>query len=311
MRRLRVGIVGIGKIARDQHIPVLRASGQFDLVAAASRNARLDGVANYADIAAMLAAQPELDCVAICTPPQAHFAAAVLALDAGKDVLLEKPPAATTREIALLAERAGRAGLTLFQSWHSRFAAGVSPAREWLRTRRLKSARIVWKEDVRVWHPGQQWIWEAGGFGVFDPGINALSMLTGILPQEVLVTGARLRFPENRQAPIAVDLQMRTDDGVAIGAEFDFRHTGVQTWDIDLLSDRGTLRLSMGGSQLSIDGVAQQPDDCRAEYERLYERFAQLCASNQSEVDWRPMQLVADAFLVGEREIVEPFFDQP
>jgi D-galactose 1-dehydrogenase/L-arabinose 1- dehydrogenase len=308
MRRLRVGIVGIGKIARDQHIPVLRASGQFELIAAASRNARLDEVANYADIAAMLAAHPELDCVAICTPPQAHFAAAVLALDAGKDVLLEKPPAATTREIALLAERAGRAGLTLFQSWHSRFAAGVSPASEWLRTRRLKSARIVWKEDVRVWHPGQQWIWEAGGFGVFDPGINALSMLTGILPQEVLVTGARLRFPENRQAPIAVDLQMRTDDGVVIGAEFDFRQTGVQTWDIDLLTDRGTLRLSMGGSQLSIDGVAQEPDDRRGEYERLYERFAQLCATNRSEVDWRPMQLVADAFLVGEREIVEPFF---
>jgi len=311
MRRLRVGIVGIGKIARDQHIPVLRASGQFELIAAASRNARIDGLANYADIAAMLAAHPDLDCVAICTPPQAHFAAAVLALDAGKDVLLEKPPAATTREIALLAERAGRAGRTLFQSWHSRFAAGVAPARDWLRTRRLKSARIVWKEDVRVWHPGQQWIWEAGGFGVFDPGINALSMLTEILQQEVLVTGARLRFPENRQAPIAVDLQMRTDDGVAIGAEFDFRHTGVQTWDIDLLTDRGTLRLSMGGSQLSIDGVAQQADDSRSEYERLYERFAQLCTTNQSEVDWRPMQLVADAFLVGEREIVEPFFDQP
>jgi hypothetical protein len=41
---------------------------------------------------------------------------------------------------------------------------------------------IVWHEDVRKWHPGQQWIWEPGGFGVFDPGINALSIATRIFP---------------------------------------------------------------------------------------------------------------------------------
>ncbi len=309
MRRLRVGLVGIGKIARDQHIPVLRASTQFELVAAASRNARVDGIANYPDLASMLGSRPELDCVAICTPPQAHFGATALALDAGKHVLLEKPPASTTREIALLAARAAKRERTLFQTWHSRFAAGVAPARAWLATRRLRGASIVWKEDVRVWHPGQQWIWEPGGYGVFDPGINALSMLTEILPQEVLVSSARLKFPANRQAPIAVDLQLRTEDDISIAAEFDFRHTGVQTWDIDLATDGGNLKLSMGGSQLSIDGAAHEPADLRGEYVRLYERFGELCVSRNSEVDWRPMQLVADAFLVGEREMVEPFID--
>jgi D-galactose 1-dehydrogenase/L-arabinose 1- dehydrogenase len=42
------------------------------------------------------------------------------------------------------------------------------------------------------------------------------------------------------------------------------------------------------------------------EYPRLYRRFADLCESNASEVDLRPFQLVADAFLVGERRIVAP-----
>jgi predicted dehydrogenase len=223
--------------------------------------------------------------------------------------LLEKPPATTTREIALLAAQAARLGPTLFQTWHSRFAAGVAPARDWLRKRTLKRGRIVWKEDVRVWHPGQQWIWEAGGYGVFDPGINALSRLTEIVAAEVLVTAAHLKFPSNKQAPIAVDLSMRTEDGVAIEAEFDFRHTGVQTWDIELETDEGTLKLAMGGSQFSIDGAQQEPGDLRGEYARLYERFAALCEARQSEVDWRPMQLVADAFLICERENVEPFFD--
>ena len=42
------------------------------------------------------------------------------------------------------------------------------------------------------------------------------------------------------------------------------------------------------------------------EYPRLYQRFAELCDAGSSEVDWRPFQLVADAFLVGERRIVAP-----
>src|SRR3954463_2982041 len=243
---LRIGLLGIGKIARDQHIPALRADRDFELVACASRNASVDGVANYPDLESMLAGSPGLDCISICTPPQAHFAAALTALRAGCHVMLEKPPTATTRQIALLAEEARGLDRTLFQTWHSRFAAGVDAAREWLRTREVTSGRIIWKEDVHHWHPGQQWIFDPGGFGVFDPGINALSVLTEILPSEVCVEGASLEFPENQQAPIAANVRMRTPAGVPIVAEFDFRQKGEQSWDIELVTTSGQLKLSNG-----------------------------------------------------------------
>ena len=42
------------------------------------------------------------------------------------------------------------------------------------------------------------------------------------------------------------------------------------------------------------------------EYPRLYARFGELVAAGKSEVDWRPFQLVADSFLIGERRIVAP-----
>jgi predicted dehydrogenase len=304
---LRVGLVGVGKIARDQHIPALNANPRFELAACASRNAVIDGIPGFSDLDSMLRAVPELDCISICTPPQAHFEAALAALRAGRHVMLEKPPAATTRQIALLAEEAARRGRTLFQSWHSRFAAGVDGAREFLRTRTLVSGRIIWKEDVHIWHPGQAWIWEPGGFGVFDPGINALSLLTGILREEVCVEKALLEFPDNQQSPIAARLGMRTETGVAIDADFDFRQKGEQTWDIELVTTTGTLRLARGGGELSIDGKAVVADASLAgEYPRLYERFASLCEAGLSEVDWRPFQLVADAFLIGERRIVAP-----
>jgi predicted dehydrogenase len=302
---LRVGLVGVGKIARDQHIPALNANPRFELAACASRNAAIDGKPGFPDLESMLRAVPDLDCISICTPPQAHFEAALAALRAGKHVMLEKPPAATTRQIALLADEAARRGRTLFQTWHSRFAAGVDGAREFLSTRTLVSGRIIWKEDVHFWHPAQAWIWEPGGFGVFDPGINALSLLTGILREEVCVHSALLEFPGNQQAPIAARLQLRTLAGVAIDAQFDFRQKGEQTWDIELVTTTGTLKLARGGGELSIDGRSVVADASLAgEYPRLYERFASLCDAGQSDVDWRPFQLVADAFLIGERRLV-------
>jgi predicted dehydrogenase len=302
---LKLGLVGIGKIARDQHIPALAADPRFELVACASRHARVDGVANFPSVEVLLAEVKDLDAISICTPPQAHFEAALAALRAGKHVMLEKPPAATTRQIALLHSEAQRHGRTLFQTWHSRFAAGVDAAREWLRGRTLTGGTITWKEDVHYWHPGQQWIWEPGGLGVFDPGINALSVLTEVLPDETFVQQAVLDFPENQQAPIAARLILRTQAGVAVNADFDFRQKGEQTWDIELFTATSRLKLARGGGVLEIDGRTVGADDALAgEYPRLYSRFADLCMAGESEVDWRPFQLVADAFLVGERRIV-------
>ena len=304
---LKIGLLGIGKIARDQHIPALRSDPRFELAACASRHATVDGVPSFPDLESMLAAVPDLQAVSICTPPQAHFDAALVSLRAGKHVMLEKPPAATTRQIAFLADEAAHRGRTLFQTWHSRFAAGVDAAREFLSTRKLVSGKIIWKEDVHHWHPGQRWIWEPGGFGVFDPGINALSVLTEILPMDVCVESAVLEFPENQQSPIAANVRLLAEGGVRIAAEFDFRQKGEQSWDIEIVTTTGNLKLAGGGAELSIDGKAVTRDASMAgEYPRLYARFAALVGAGKSEVDWRPFQLVADSFLIGERRIVGP-----
>jgi predicted dehydrogenase len=307
--RLKLGIVGLGQIARDQHVPSIAAGEDFELVACASRNARLDGADNFPDLASMLAGRPDLDAIAICTPPQVHYDAARLALSQGKHVLLEKPPCATISQLAALATLAEAAKRTLFQPWHSRFAGAVAPAREWLSGKQITGARITWKEDVRHWHPGQTWIWRAGGFGVFDPGINALSILTEILAPPVFVSEAALYTPSNCEAPIAAELALVTGDGAPISAEFDFRQTGPQSWDIEINTSAGALILSTGGAELSIEGAPVAGLHGDVEYPGLYRRFAELIAAGASEVDARPFQLVADAFLVGRQVSVEPFVE--
>lgn len=303
-----IAIVGVGKIARDQHIPAIATNPAFALAATVDPADGIGGVENFQDLKALLAARPDIGVLSLCMPPQSRFESAHAALQAGRHVLLEKPPGATISEVQALDQLARAQGVTLFATWHSRHADGVAAARDWLAQNPPRQVHIDWKEDVRHWHPGQDWIWEPGGMGVFDPGINALSILTEILPNPVHLTKASLSFPQNRAQPIAADLTFAGSDGLHVDALFDWRQEGPQSWDITVDSESGTLRLSDGGAHLSIDGKDQGVTG-PGEYPGLYQRFASLIAAGQSDVDLSPLQHVADAFLLGQRIMVDAFHD--
>jgi predicted dehydrogenase len=296
-QRIRLALVGIGKIARARHIPAVRSSPRYALSATVSRHGGIAGIDSFADLDTLLSAAIPLDAVSFCTPPQGRHALACKAIAAGLHVMLEKPPGTTVASVLDLQERAGRAGLTLFASWHSRAAAAVEPARAWLAARRIEHVRATWREDIRVWHPGQDWILQAGGLGVFDPGINCLSILTRILPGRLHVESAVLAVPGNRAAPIAATLGLRYEEAVKVDAEFDFLYTGDPCWNIEVVTDAGTVLLSHGGQRLAVDGRQLHAGEDR-EYDTLYERFADLIAARDSDVDVAPLQLVADAFVV-------------
>ncbi|SFI79254.1 Gfo/Idh/MocA family protein [Caulobacter sp. UNC279MFTsu5.1] len=305
---IRVALIGLGKIARDQHLPAMAGDPRFELVAVVSRHATQPGLPSFHTLDDLLAGDVAFDAVALCTPPQVRHGLARRALEAGKHVMLEKPPGATLSEVEDLRQVAEATGVTLQATWHSRYAPAVAPARDWLAGRTITAARINWREDVRVWHPGQDWIWEPGGLGVFDPGINALSIATAVLPRPFFLTEATLHVPENRQSPIQAELAFVDTIGMPVTAAFDFLQTGPQSWDIEVDTDGGALRLSHGGARLWIDGalVHEQPE---AEYPGLYARFAELIAAGASDVDITPLRHVVDAFLLGRRVAAPAFVE--
>jgi D-galactose 1-dehydrogenase len=161
---------------------------------------------------------------------------------------------------------------------------------------------------VRVWHPGQNWIWKAGGLGVFDPGINALSILTRIIPGALALRHADLSYPANCDTPIAARLLLTDTNGAPVRMELDFLHRGAPQWDIDVETDAGRLSLSKGGGEMRVDGGPPLPLQGQ-EYPDLYARFADLVRGRVVDVDVSPLQLVADAFLCGQRTAVEPFVE--
>lgn len=302
---ISIAIAGVGKIARDQHVPTIAADPKFHLAATLSRHNAIEGVPAFTDLADLCRAVPDLQAIAICTPPRGRLDLVREAIALGLDVMLEKPPAASLSEAEALVAAAAASGSVLHVTWHSREAAAVEPARAWLAGRTIRRVAVDWKEDVRVWHPGQEWIWEPG-IGVFDPGINALSVVTRLLPGALLLDRARLRFPANKAAPIAADLSLRSADGAPVAVAFDFDQRGPQSWDIVVETDGGTLTLGEGASRMAVDGVPVAVPDV-PEYARLYRRFAELVAARESDTDLAPFRLVADAFLLGERETVGAF----
>jgi D-galactose 1-dehydrogenase len=311
LRTWKVGIVGLGKIALDQHVPVIAANPAFELAAVVSRRgAGVDGVPTYATPEEMLAAQPDLDAVAVCTPPQVRHAVARAMLAAGKHILLEKPPAATLSELHDLTMFAEEKGRVLFATWHSQYNEAVAEAERRLAGKEVAGLEVTWREDVRRWHPGQSWLWAAGGFGVFDPGINALSIVTRIMPSPIFVRSAELTFPANCDAPIAATLGFAAGvAGERLKAVFDWRQTGDDFWEIMVeTTDGETLHLQHGGAILSVNGDRIVKGN-RDEYTAIYQRFAALLRDGVSDVDGAPLRLVADAFLIGRRIAGEPFIE--
>jgi predicted dehydrogenase len=311
MKPVRIAIVGYGKIAQDQHAPSIADNPAFELAATVSRSGSgPEGMPSFGSVAELLAADLDVSAVAICTPPSVRYEVARDCLAAGLHTLLEKPPGVTLGECEELGRLAAEKRVTLFTTWHAQYNPAVTTAAELLAGQRIARMRIVWHEDVRKWHPGQQWIWAPGGFGVFDPGINALSIATKIFPGTLILRQAELLFPENRKTPIAANLRFASpaSEG-SLTADFDWRHSGGEAWTIEIEPESGpVLALADGGSRLLVNGEERVAEDV-GEYPAIYDHFAALLRDRSSHIDLAPLRLSADAFLLGRRTLVEPFED--
>jgi D-galactose 1-dehydrogenase len=305
----RIAVAGLGKIATDQHLPCIAKNKRFKLVAGVSRNAGHENVPVFKSLSELKASKIKVDCVALCTPPSVRLAMAMESLDAGWHVLIEKPPTPTVGELLAMQAHAKRKKRVLYATWHSRYNDSVDEAKKRLKGRHVDFLRVIWKENVNKWHPGQDWVWQPGGFGVFDPGINALSIVTKILPEPIFVESATIEVPGNSATPIAAAIHFKRGDGAAadLSAEFDWRQKTGETWEIEIGTKDGLkLHLKNGGSVLAVNGRTVREAVLR-EYEDIYRKFARLLAKNTTDVDASPLQLVSDCFMLGKPRVVEDF----
>jgi len=306
VKPIKIAILGFGKIAEDQHVPAIAANPRLELVATSSRSG--EGVAQkFIDWRELIRSVEGLEAVAITTPPGPRYEMARECILAGLHCLLEKPPTTGLAEIADLDCLAQAEQVGLFTTWHAQHHATVDAAAQALAGKRIRSMAIHWHEDVRKWHPGQQWIWQPGGFGVFDPGINAFSIATRIFPGGLFIRSAELSVPKNAQTPIAADIVFFSPEADGpLTASLDWRRSEDEEWTITVETIDGTrVRLEDGGARLVIDGEARN-DDGPGEYPDIYRTFVDLIDERRSLVDLAPLRLVADCLLAGRWNQVDP-----
>ncbi|MEL6725964.1 MAG: Gfo/Idh/MocA family oxidoreductase [Pseudomonadota bacterium] len=297
----KVALVGYGKIARDQHIPCIKESPDFELSCLISKSAKVADVPIYGSLVDAFESQESLDAVILCTPPTARLKLTQTAIQNGCAVMLEKPPAVNIAEAKKIVELAEEAQAVVFATWHSRFAAMVDRAVQVMQSNRAAKIKIVWHESVHKWHPGQSWLWEKGAFGVFDMGINALSILTAILPTKYTVTRADFEVPRNLHAPVAAKIELLAAPDIPVQIDLDFLAGELEKWEIAIeFAGGGGIKLFEGGAGL-IDESGEAQVDQNKEYQKLYERFSNMIGNGSWDIDTQPLEIVEDAFQIANR----------
>jgi predicted dehydrogenase len=231
---LRVGVIGAGWPGQ-RHAEGYLASGLAQVVAVSDLEATRRAAfakeyavpKTYADYNDLLA-DPEVEAVSVALPNFLHAPATIAALEAGKHVLCEKPPAVTLAEARAMAETAERQGLVLAFAHQRRFSPSSEALRQQLASGALGDiyhSRAVWTRTWGVPLGVGGWFTDparAGGGSLIDIGIHVMDLgwfLMGC-PTPVTVSGQVYnKFPEQTKTDDSAFALIRFADGRSLQVE--------------------------------------------------------------------------------------------
>ncbi len=132
-RIIKTGIIGCGGIANGKHMPAVSKVAGVEMVAfcdiireRAEKAAKEYGTPDarvYESYEELLANEPEIESIHVCTPNRSHSFITIAALEAGKNVICEKPMAKTYKEALAMCEAAERTGMKLTIGYQNRQTA--------------------------------------------------------------------------------------------------------------------------------------------------------------------------------------------
>lgn len=233
MENIRWGILGCGDVAEKKSGPALYQADGSELVAVMRRDrakaedfARRHGAKRAYDRVEDLLADPEIDAVYIATPPHLHCEQTLLAAQAGRHVLVEKPMALNGEECDRMIAACQCAGVLLHVAYYRRFYPKFLAARrridEGALGQAVLGARLLmcsaastggWRVDPAV----------SGGGHFVDVGSHRLDMLIALLGDVAEVTGCAENRVGTHRAENDVALALRMESGVVVSAGFHFQ----------------------------------------------------------------------------------------
>ena len=200
MSQLRWGIIGTGKIASTFARDLQLLSGHRVAAIGSRSAARAEEFATRFDVTRThasydgLVADPDVDVVYVATPHQAHAPDALLALRAGKPVLVEKPFTVNAAEAAEVVSTARERGLFCMEAMWTRFLPHTRRIRQLLRAGALGEVRTVIADHGQRFLPpdpaSRLYAPDLAGGALLDLGIYPLSLASLVLGRPARVTAA-------------------------------------------------------------------------------------------------------------------------
>lgn len=204
MARLKVGIIGVGGIAEVAHLPGYEAAGAEIRGLATSRPGEVRALAERfgaqhvdTDYRTLLQ-RDDIEAVSVCVPTGLHEEIVIAALEAGKHVLCEKPPAVAAAQAERMHAAALRTERLLCYALSARFGPAAKKARALMEAGRLGEVYATRAGWLRRRGNPAGWFTQralAGGGALIDMGVHGLDLAWWLMgnPIPVAASGATYR----------------------------------------------------------------------------------------------------------------------
>ena len=329
---LRVGLVGFGMAGRVFHAPLISSVDGLELAAVVERNSdhaaqRYPGLTTYRTLDDLLA-HASIDLVVVATPSGTHFDVAQQVLEAGKNVVVDKPVSVNSDEIARLMAVARARNLFLIPFHNRRWDGDFLTVQRLVHENQL--GRIVSVESrFDRWHPGatrRPWKDDTGqGGGVLlDLGTHLVDQALVLFGKPLAVGADLVRERDGQGSEDAFTVRLRYDGctvtlganalSATPGARFHLRgtrgsyrkkgvdpqeaalnkitHISASNWGQEAASDWGLLYVDIEGGMVSRP-VATLPGDYRHFYAGVHDALLGKAAAPVTALEaWRAARVL-------------------
>lgn len=187
MEKIRLGIVGLGGIAQIIHLPILSKMSGVEITAVCDNDARkCKRIASkygikksFTDVTDMIDGCPDLHAVIVATQTNVHRQIAIEIIEAGKDILIEKPIARNHKEAREIVDCAKKNKRKVMVAMNNRFRNDMMMQRTFSKAKEIGDIFYVKTGWVKPQSSNQKWILEkekAGGGVFLDNGIAMLDL---------------------------------------------------------------------------------------------------------------------------------------
>ncbi len=261
-KRIRVGVIGCGKIAEYLHLPGYASLGNVEIIGVADVNEeRLSYVKEkfrvkraYRDYKQLLE-NDHLDAVSICTPPHLHKLMVTEAINHGKYVLCEKPLATSTKDAYELLEEVKDSKYFVMPAFNYRFTPSVRMVNEIIsrgKIGKVSEVKAVFKSDQRIWNAVVPFRFTEKTGVISDLGPHVIDMLhyfLGDIEEVCRVEAESERYGVYDHASVELTMQCGANANIILSW---FSDSIIPSFSWEIKGSRGTVRFDVLRSPYAV-----------------------------------------------------------